>query len=142
MSEHEGGGSSSPATSKKHYVPQIDGASVQHAGLTSSARRAQQQSGGRIQQVIRNTGTYPVVNDVDWNGNHWGYRKFPFTGTPGLLVEPYDLLVALIYWNSFSLMNLLEAYKYKQIRWTNEKSSGDKKKRWIIHDLFIICGMT
>lgn len=70
MSEHGGGGSSSPVTGKKHYVPLIDGASVQNAGLTSSVRRAQQQSGGRIQQVIRNTGTQPVVNDVDWNGNH------------------------------------------------------------------------
>ena len=34
---------------KKHCVPQMDGASIQHGGLTSSVRRAQQQSGGRIQ---------------------------------------------------------------------------------------------
>lgn len=68
MSEHGGGGSSSPVTGKKHCVPQMDGASIQHGGLTSSVRRVQPQSGGRI--FIRNTSTHPVVDDVDWNGNH------------------------------------------------------------------------
>ena len=90
MSEHGGSGSSSAVTGKKQYVPQTRGRSVQHSGLTLSVRRAQRQSGGRVQQGFRNAGAGPDVDDFEWNDNHRAYREFLFTGTLGLLIEPYD----------------------------------------------------
>ena len=104
-----GGGSSSVVTGKKHYVPQARSGSVQQGGLTRSVRKAQRQRGGRIQQGIRKAGTRPVMDDFEWNENHRAYREFPFTGTPGLLIEPYYRTCCLSILKLFSTDELIES---------------------------------
>ena len=84
-----GGGSSSVVTGKKDYAPQTRGGTVQHRGISRSVRRGQRQRGSKIRQGIQKADTGPVVDDFEWNDNHRAYREFPFTGTPGLLIEPY-----------------------------------------------------
>ena len=104
-----GGGTSSVFGGKKHYVPQTRGRRVQHGRITQFVRRGQQQRGGRIQEDIQKAGMGPVVDDLELNNNHQAYQEFPFTGTPGLLIEPYDRTCCLSILKLFLIDELIES---------------------------------